>query len=120
MNFEKIYNAIFESAKGLSMGTMWQHLSVDLKDKHISYQTRKDIFFKILEKLMKDGYIKLASHGVFLSGSIEEQIQSIKNIWPSYPSDDEDDDLDDIGMWFYVKLNCGIVWIAPDGREEWT
>ena len=120
MNFEKIYHSILESACGYSMGTMWQHVANYMKDMNEPYEIRKDVFFILLEKLMKDGHIRLASHGVFLSGTTEKQIQSIKDIWPPYPSDDEDDDLDDIGMWFYVKLNCGIVWITPDGQEIWT
>lgn len=120
MSFEKIYHSILESSLGLSMGTMWQHLAVDMKDMNKPYEVRKDIFFRVLERLMKDGHIKLASNGVFLSGTIEEQIQSIKDIWPPYPSDDEDDDLDDIGMWFYVRLTCGIVWITSEGQEVWT
>lgn len=120
MNFDKIYRSILKSAFGYSMGTMWQHLANYMKNMNQPYEVRKEIFFKILEKLMEKGHIKLASNGFFLPGTIEEQIQSIKNIWPPYPSDDEDDDLDDVGMWFYVKLNCGIVWIDSNGKEEWT
>ena len=120
MNFEKIYHSILESSFGYSMGTMWQHVANYMNDMGEPYEIRKNIFFKILNKLMNDGYIRLASHGVFLTGTSEEQIQSIKDIWPPYPSDDEDDDLDDIGMWFYVKLDCGIVWIKPEGQEIWT
>ncbi|OCG57343.1 hypothetical protein A9G42_07360 [Gilliamella sp. Nev6-6] len=120
MNFKKIYNSILESAFGYSMGTMWQHLDNYTKDIKIPYEIRKDLFFRILEKLIKDGHIRLARNGIFLSGTIEEQINSIKNIWPPYPPDNEDDDLDDVGMWFYVKLNCGIVWITSNGQEVWT
>lgn len=120
MNFEKIYHSILESSFGYSMGTMWQHVANYMKDMSEPYEIRKDIFFKILNKSMNDGHIRLASHGVFLTGTSKEQIQSIKDIWPPYPSDDEDDDLDDIGMWFYVKLNFGIVWITPEGQEIWT
>lgn len=120
INYEEIYNQILEYSYGYSMGNIWRSIAVSMKDMNEPYEIRKDVFFKLLEKLIKDGHIRLASHGVFLSGTIEEQIQSIKDIWPPYPSDDEDDDLDDIGMWFYVKLNCGIVWITPDGQEIWT
>lgn len=94
---KKIYHSILESASGYSMGRMWQHVANYMKDMNEPYKIRKDVFFKLLEKLMKDGHIRLASHGVFLSGTIEEQIQSIKDIWWPHPFEDEDNDLDDIG-----------------------
>lgn len=120
MNAEKIYRSILESAFGLSMGTMWQHLSNYMKNMNEPYEVRKETFFKVLEELMREGHVKLASNDIFFEGTISEQIQRFKDSWPPYPSDDEMDDLDEPGMWFLAKAPGGIVWITSEGQEIWT
>lgn len=120
MMLDKIYSSILESAFGLSMGTMWQHLSNYMKDMNEPYEVRKAIFFTLLERLIREGHAKLASNDLFFEGTINEQIKKISDAWPPYPSEDEMDDLDDIGMWFLAKAPGGIVWITPEGQEIWT
>ena len=120
INYEKIYNEVLKYSYGYSIGNIWQSVDVSMKDMNEPYEIRKDIFFKILEKLMKEEHIKLALNGHFLQGTIAQQLQSIKDTWPTYPSEDELDDLDDIGLWFLAKCPAGLVWFPPDGQEIWT
>jgi len=78
------------------------------------------MFFDFLARALAEKRIKLASKGVFLSGTITEQLDLFRTAWPQCPSDDKDDDLDEFGMWFLVKAPAGLVWLTPDGKEIWT
>lgn len=117
---DKIYSSVLDSAYGLSMGAIWQHVSVDCAKISGDYLFRRDIFFDVLSRLLYENKIKLAENGMFLSGSINEQLEMLQTAWPPYPSDDEYDDLDEFGMWFLAKAPAGVVWLTSDGREVWT
>lgn len=119
-DINEIYSLIIKNSYGLSMGTIWQHVSVECNEFSDNYFFRKEVFFSILIRLLNDKKIKLAKDGIFLSGTIEQQIQVIQAAWPPYPCKDENDDLDEFGMWFLVKAPAGIVWLSPDGKELWT
>ncbi|PVZ84723.1 hypothetical protein C9426_22340 [Serratia sp. S1B] len=119
-NTNEICSSVIKSSYGLSMGAIWQHISIECADLFNNYPFRKEVFFAILNQLLSDKVIKLATNGVFLSGTVEQQIQILQSAWPPYPSKDEDDDLDEYGMWFLVKAPAGIVWLTPDGKELWT
>lgn len=120
MIFKEVYNAIRESAFGFSIGAMWQHLAVYMQDMDEPYEVRKETFFMILETLLKEGHVKFANNDVFMAGTVKEQLQAFRDIWPPYPSEDEFDDLDDIGMWFFAKAPAGIVWITSEGQGIWA
>nr|WP_258324544.1 hypothetical protein [Frischella perrara] len=77
INYEKIYNEVLKYSYGYSLGNIWQSVDISMKDMNEPYEIRKDIFFKILEKLMKEEHVKLASNGHFLQGTIGQQLQSI-------------------------------------------
>jgi len=119
-NINDIYKSVAESSYGLSMGTIWQHISVECSELPDNYSFRKKVFFVILGKLLNDKKIKLATNGMFLTAPVEQQIKMLQAAWPAYPYEDEDDDLDEYGMWFLVKAPVGIVWLTPDGGELWT
>jgi len=119
-SIDKVCDDVSVTSYGLSMGTMWQHISVECANKPENYNLRKKIFFILLEKLLNEGKIKLAKDGLFLEGEIEQQLRELESSWPPYPSEDEDDDLDEFGMWFFVKAPAGIVWITSEGEEIWT
>jgi len=119
-NTQQLYASVIKSAYGLSMGALWQHLSIDCADVSEDYLFRKKVFFEFLTRLLKEKKIKLAANSVYLTGTLSEQLTLLKNAWPPYPSDDEDDDLDESGMWFLVKAPAGLVWLMPDGKEVWT
>jgi len=119
-NTQQLYASVLKSAYGLSMGALWQHLSVDCADIPENYLFRKKTFFEFLARLLEERKIKLAANGVYLTGTISAQLNVLKNAWPPYPSDNEDDDLDASGMWFLIKAPVGLVWLTPDGNEVWT
>lgn len=115
-----ICSSVMKSAYGLSMGAIWQHISVECAELPDNYSLRKDIFFALLTQLLDEKKIKLATNGAFLDGSVEQQIQILQAAWPTSPYEGEDNDLDEYGMWFLVKAPAGVVWLTPDGRELWT
>lgn len=121
-NINEICSLVIKSSYGLSMGAIWQHISVECDELSDNYAFRTKVFFCILTRLLTEKKIKLAVNGVFLSGSVEQQVLIIQAAWPPYPceDEDEDDDLDEYGMWFLVKAPAGVVWLSSDGKELWT
>lgn len=120
MEIKTVCDAVVQSAFGLSMGAVWQHISVECAHIPDNDAFRFDVFFHLLERLLEEGKIRLASDGQFLSGTAEQQLERIKNAWPHGKSDDELDDTEGAGLWFLAKSPAGIVWLMPDGREIWT
>ncbi|URQ59792.1 DUF596 domain-containing protein [Pantoea alhagi] len=112
--------SVMKTAYGLSLGALWQHVKVECAGIPNNYLLRKELFFFIVGRLLKEEKIKLAANGILLSGTVEQQIDLLQAAWPLYPSNDENDDLDEYGMWFLVKAPVGIVWLTPDGKELWT
>ncbi|WP_218278094.1 DUF596 domain-containing protein [Pseudomonas sp. OV226] len=117
MNIDFLCSAVLRSSFGLSMGSIWQHLGVELSSLKISDEERAEIFLEILRRLMLGGNLKLALNGEYLSGSVNEQIEIIKLAWPICP---EEDDLDGFGFWFLTTAPAGVVWLTPEGQEVWT
>lgn len=120
MSPETIKQSVLQSARGLSLGALWQHLEVECRTIPDNSSLRKAIFFALLRQQLKGGQIRLAGNGHFLTGSVEEQLQRLADAWPSPDSDDESDDVDDTGLWFLAKAPAGLVWITPEGQEVWT
>lgn len=120
MKREGIYQAVIASARGLSLGALWQHLEVECRTILDNSALRKELFFGLLQQLLNAGQARLARDGVFLPGTLEEQLQQLAEAWPQPDSADELDDLDETGLWFLVKAPAGLVWTMPDGQEVWT
>lgn len=117
MNIGALSSAISSSSFGLSMGAIWQHLSVELTSFKISDEEKAGVFLEVLARLMLGGHVKLALDGKFLTGGIDEQIDLIKLAWPACP---RDDDLDGVGLWFLTTAPAGVVWVTTDGQQVWT
>lgn len=114
---EDLYRSVLRSAFGLSMGIIWQHMTVELLGSSVDYERRVNLFFSLLERLMLEEKIRLAHDGLFLVGSIHDQLDLLKDSWPEEP---DEDDLDGFGLWFITEAPAGVVWIDSDGKEFWT
>ncbi|EDM0764297.1 DUF596 domain-containing protein [Salmonella enterica] len=79
------------------------------------FNNRVTFFFWLFERLLKEGRIKLAKHGKFLEGSVEEQVALFRQVFPHTEAEMED------GLWFFDE-SCpgGAVWVLEDGSLEWT
>ncbi|MCA6952816.1 DUF596 domain-containing protein [Pectobacterium polaris] len=119
MDDNDIYDTIATSAYGLSMGAIWQHIAVECRGTR-TYAQRQALFFTLLEQLIAEDRIRLASQGDYLQGDTKHQVDRLRHAFPPEMSDDEFDDVDECGLWFLAKAPAGVVWITPEGQESWT
>lgn len=81
-----------------------------------SFKARKLLFLWIMERLMQEGCIKLHKNGIFLKGSIEMQVQKIREAWPETDRPYPDDPEADFSLWFFdPTCPAGVAWRRADG-----
>lgn len=108
------YNRIKTYSEFGSFYLLWgQCIPASSEVSNYSYEENKKIFFEVLSKLLKDGYLKLHKKGVLLKGSIDKQIQKFYMAFPNTEEDMED------GLWFYFD-DCPAepAWLKKDGTIE--
>lgn len=112
---ENEYNELADAAEGQTLDAVLCYSMPDLCPPEFSFSDRREIFLWALERLLCDGRLKLAKHGKFLEGSIEEQVESFRQVFPQTEIEMED------GIWFFDEI-CpgGAVWVLSDGSLEWT
>ena len=110
----KEYLYLRNDFNGLHLGSIWCALDADNLDKQdITFAERKECFFDYILRLFIDGKAKFGAHGEFLSGTIEEQLSMLNDIFPRDQEEMEDGSID--GLWFLSCCPFGIVWINDDG-----
>ncbi|QQB36366.1 DUF596 domain-containing protein [Achromobacter deleyi] len=92
-------------------------MTVELRDSSVNYACRVKRFFALMERLMMEGNLRLAHDGNFLVGSVEDQLNVLREAWPKELAED---DLDGFGLWFITEAPAGVVWIGSDGEAFWT
>lgn len=107
---------------GMTMTGIWFDIYPDLAD---NLNEAKERFLYVLDFLLRQSIVKLANKGVFLNGTVEEQVQSFREQWPSW--DNFDNDLfyvtakPDKNGTYDIWIPGGLVWIDPDdGSYLWT
>lgn len=88
-----------------------------------NYLLKKETFFHIIKILMLHNKLRLAKNGQFLTGTIEEQLDKFKAIFPI--SEESKKGIGGISTWFFMDdCPAGAVWVyqLEDGKEhlEWT
>ncbi|MBX9330350.1 DUF596 domain-containing protein, partial [Serratia marcescens] len=68
--------------EGHSMNAIWHVTLPECYGEEPSFSQRKSFFFQLLQMLLEDGKIRLASHGKYLRGSTSEQISLFKHVFP--------------------------------------
>jgi len=116
MDIDRTFKSVLSHSQGYSMGSLWQSLDVELSGGERTYQEQTDIFLLLPDSLLRKGQIRLALDGVYLEGNVAQQLQVLRQSWPSSKGDLEAD----MGLWFLVSAPAGIVWITPQGHEVWT
>lgn len=79
----------------------------------------RDAFLWILERLLREGRIKLHKNGVFFENSIQDQVENFRKAWPKtdkpYPNHPDAD----FYLWFFdQECPAGIAWRQDDGHYE--
>ncbi|MBC3215160.1 DUF596 domain-containing protein [Serratia fonticola] len=118
---ENQYEERKDTLEGLSIGNLWKNIHPEGVSGEITlnFDEEKTIFLWFLRRLMEDGKIRLASRGVFLPGTIEEQMNHFEKTFPKNQEQMDDGAFD--GFWFLTeKCPGGIVWIHENGYLDWT
>jgi hypothetical protein len=118
---EEQYKDRKETLEGASMVTIWENIHPNSISGEItlSFNEEKELFLWFIERLMHDGKVKLGSDGLFLTGSIKEQIDRFRVNFPNTPEDMEHGAFN--GYWFLSDAcPAGIVWIHENGYQDWT
>jgi len=88
-------------------------------EKTIKFSDRREIFLWVLERLLREGQIKLHKNGVFLEAPIHDQIDFFRNAWPNSDRPYPDHPDADFYLWFYDSAcPAGIAWRKNDGHYE--
>lgn len=113
---EEEYIETTAAAELQALDGLWTYSIPDyVKVSEFSFAQRQRLFFWLFERLLKEGRIKLAKHGRFLEGTVEEQVERFRQAFPKTEEEMED------GIWFFDE-ECpgGAVWVLKDGSLEWT
>ncbi|MEK9496426.1 DUF596 domain-containing protein [Photorhabdus sp. P32] len=113
---EKQYQELWMAAEGQTLGAvLYYSIPTEPPPDNFSFEERTQIFFWVLERLMKDEHLKLAKYGKFLEGTVDEQLERFRQVFPKTEAEMED------GIWFFDEI-CpgGAVWVLEDGSFEWT
>ncbi len=80
------------------------------------FLNRRDVFLWMLERLLREGCIKLHKNGIFLKSSVEDQIKLFKKSWPDSEAASGYEDF----YWWFFDPECpaGIAWRKEDGSYE--
>lgn len=119
---EQLYSEIAELAAEQALNGVWAYFDArEVKKAGVDawgFQCRREMFLCVIARLMREGRLRLAKHGRFLEGDIEEQIEQFRE---AFPESDEAVDMGGAGVWFFTE-ECpgGAVWIQEDGSEVWT
>ncbi|MDC9604589.1 DUF596 domain-containing protein [Xenorhabdus griffiniae] len=139
---ENEYEQIIMLSEGNSLETLFRYsrpypTSIEIPP-YFTFEHRKEIFFWLLERLMKEEHLKLGKKGKFLEGTIEEQIDLFRKTLPTpkyhYPFWDQPQNVienllpnltseepREIPDWFDSdECPATAVWIYPNGYVEWT
>jgi len=121
------YKEVVECSELRSFRGLWNYICPDMipslkvSGEQFPFQTRKEIFFYFVQRLLNEGHIKLAKNGHQLTGTIDEQLKIFHDAFPN----NEDGLYDPKHLmedyWFYDdSCPAGVVWVHNDGTLEWT
>ncbi|ECD9444738.1 DUF596 domain-containing protein [Salmonella enterica subsp. salamae] len=79
---EDEYQELVSAAEGQTLDAVLCYSAPDSCPLDFSFNDRREIFFWVLERLLKEGKIKLAKNGKLFDGTINEQIERFKSVLP--------------------------------------
>ncbi|MCE2859343.1 MAG: DUF596 domain-containing protein [Oxalobacteraceae bacterium] len=117
---DKLYEVTFPKVTEGNLVDFWlaTHYDEDNKDieEIINFSDRREIFLWVLERLLREGRVKLHKNGIFLKSSIEDQVELFKKSWPE---SEEASGYEDFYWWFFdPECPAGIAWRKDDGSYE--
>ena len=116
---EDRYEEIAANAETQALDGIWSQLIYD----STVFSCRRDLFLWVLDRLLREKRIKLHKRGVFLTGSVDEQVEAFRR---ALPTSEEDADRQctmpgrppaRFGMdfwWFLDICPAGVAWRRSD------
>ncbi len=98
----------------MELNAIWHSLTHE-PFKNFSFLARKNAFLKVLQRLLKDGRIKLRkmNGGPFLESTPEELVDLFRKAWPESI---EASGYEDFNWWFFDDdCPAGVAWRLEDG-----
>lgn len=115
-----------DTLAGLWLVTDWDERKQTIPKEIATFEYRKEVFLWALERLLREGRLKLAKHGKFLEGTVEEQVEAFRRAWPEseldadkrslLPGDPHIGSGVGMGLWFFMDdCPAEAAWRQPDG-----
>lgn len=80
------------------------------------FDEQRELFLWLIERLLREGRIKLHKNGVFLESSIEEQVDLFRR---AFPISEAASGYEDFYWWFFDdECPAGVAWRQPDGGYQ--
>lgn len=133
---QQLLRLAVEKCNGASLDALWALIAplhrdwTNLPQTLIGdFESRSQSFLWLLERLLREGHIKLHKHGVFFESPIEEQVEMFRRAFPYSESDADrmctkpgyEVPYEGFGMnvwWFMDVCPAGVAWRQPDGSYQ--
>lgn len=80
------------------------------------FESRSQSFFWLLERLLREGHIKLHKNGVFYESPIDEQVEMFRR---AFPESEKKSGYEDFYWWFFDdECPAGVAWRQADGSYQ--
>lgn len=112
---EKEYRELADAAEGQTLDAVLCYSTPENMPTEFGFEDKREIFLWVLARLLNEGRIKLAKHGEFLEGTVDQQVERFREMLPKTEAEV------DGGLWFFdERCPAGVVWVLPDGSLEWA
>lgn len=108
MNDDRLQE-IAENAESQALTGIWIQLKYDTS----KFEQQRALFLHVLDRLLREGSIKLHKNGIYLMIPIDDQVDAFRRAWPKTESDSGYEDF----YWWFFDPDCpaGVAWRQPDG-----
>lgn len=124
---EDDYKNIVNCSKLRPLNELWNCISPDMlpslkfSEDKFPFQGKKELFFYFLNRLLQEGYLKLAKNKQLLEVPIDQQLKLFYEAFPKTENEmfDKQKLMDD--YWFFDdSCPAEAVWVLEDGSLKWT
>jgi len=119
---DSVFDGILDGSVGMSLTGLWVNTEYVpdwiVPVVYQGFAGHVQLFFYCLRRMLLERRLLLQKNGIILSGSVDDQINLFKAV---FPASEDDVNLGGGGVWFYSEECPGeAVWVMIDGDgEEW-
>ncbi|MGC4394662.1 DUF596 domain-containing protein [Hydrogenophaga sp. T2] len=120
---QQLHRLAVEKCNGSSLDALWELLAplhrgwTNVPQALIGdFESRSQSFFWLLERLLREGHIKLHKNGVFYESPIDEQVEMFRR---AFPESEKKSGYEDFYWWFFDdECPAGVAWRQADGSYQ--